>query len=109
MPDAPDEDVTTSQVDTPDESSAGKPKRRGRVRKKHTVGKVLLATSLVLALTTGLGVAYLYRHLNGNLDVIDVTNQLGDDRPEKEEATGPQEPLNILVMGSDDRDAAGNN
>lgn len=109
MPDAPDEDVTTDAVDRPAESSAAKPKRRARVKKKHTVGKVLLATSLVLALATGLGVVYLYRHLNGNLDVVDVTNQLGEDRPDKEEATGPKEPLNILVMGSDDRDAAGNN
>ena len=37
-----------------------------------------------------------------------MTDQLGD-RPEKQEVAGPQEPLNILVMGSDDRDAAGNN
>jgi LCP family protein required for cell wall assembly len=64
---------------------------------------------VVLALVTGLGVVYLYRHLNGNLDVVDVSEQLGTDRPEKEEVAGPQEPLNILVMGSDDRDAAGNN
>jgi LCP family protein required for cell wall assembly len=84
------------------------PKRRGRTGKRRTVGRVLLATAVVLALATGLGVVYLYRHLNGNLDVIDVTDQLGD-RPEKQEVAGPQEPLNILVMGSDDRDAAGNN
>ena len=84
------------------------PKRRGRTGKRRTVGRVLLATAVVLALATGLGVVYLYRHLNGNLDVVDVTDQLGD-RPEKKEVAGPQEPLNILVMGSDDRDAAGNN
>ena len=84
------------------------PKRRGRTGKRRTVGRVLLATAVVLALATGLGVVYLYRHLNGNLDVVDVTDQLGD-RPEKQEVAGPQEPLNILVMGSDDRDAAGNN
>jgi len=84
------------------------PKRRGRTGKRRTVGRVLLATAVVLALATGLGVVYLYRHLNGNLDVVDVTDQLGD-RPEKQDVAGPQEPLNILVMGSDDRDAAGNN
>jgi len=84
------------------------PKRRGRTGKRRTVGRVLLATAVVLALATGLGVVYLYRHLNGNLDVIDVTDQLGD-RPEKQEVAGPQEPINVLVMGSDDRDAAGNN
>lgn len=101
MPD--EDDATTAPADS------GAPKRRGRVKKKHTIGKVLLVTSLVLALATGLGVVYLYRHLNGNLDVIDVTKQLGEDRPDKEEVEGPQEPLNILVMGSDTREGAGNN
>jgi LCP family protein required for cell wall assembly len=99
MPDAPRE-----ETQAPPEA----PKRRGRMGKRRTVGRVLLATAVVLALATGLGVVYLSRHLNGNLDVVDVTDQLGD-RPEKQEVAGPQEPLNILVMGSDDRDAAGNN
>jgi LCP family protein required for cell wall assembly len=99
MPDAPREET---------QAPAEAPKRRGRAGKRRTVGRVLLATAVVLALATGLGVVYLYRHLNGNLDVVDVTDQLGD-RPEKQEVAGPQEPLNILVMGSDDRDAAGNN
>lgn len=99
----PDDDAASTQ---PQESGA--PKRRGRVKKKHTVGKVLLATSLVLALGTGLGVVYLYRHLNGNLDVLDVTEQLGP-RPEKKKVEGPKEPLNVLVMGSDTREGEGNN
>ena len=80
----------------------------GKVKKKHTVGKVLLVVSLVLALVTGLGVAFLYRHLNGNLDVLDVTEQL-TDRPDKKEVEGPKEPLNVLVMGSDTREGEGNN
>ncbi|HET9996805.1 MAG TPA: LytR family transcriptional regulator, partial [Nocardioides sp.] len=88
--------------------SLGKPKRRGRVKKRHTVGRVLLVTSVVLALVTGLSTLYLYRHYNGNLDVIDVGEQIVD-RPVKKEVEGPKEPLNILVMGSDDRDAPGNN
>jgi LCP family protein required for cell wall assembly len=93
---------------SPAPTSDGAPKRRGKAQRKHTVGKVLLATSLVLALATGLGVTYLYRHLNGNLDVIDVSDQL-ENRPDKKGLSGPQEPLNVLVMGSDDRDAEGNN
>jgi LCP family protein required for cell wall assembly len=84
------------------------PKRRGRAKKKHTVGKVLLAASLALALITGLSVAFLYRHLNGNLNVLDVTAQL-ENRPEKKEVEGPKEPLNVLVMGSDTREGEGNN
>src|SRR3954463_4449885 len=84
------------------------PKRRGRVRKRHTVGRVLLAALVVLALVTGLSVAFLYRHLNGNLNVLDVTSQL-ENRPDKVAVSGPQEPLNILVMGSDNRDCQGCN
>jgi LCP family protein required for cell wall assembly len=88
--------------------SEAKPKRRAKVKKRHTVGRVLLVTSVILALVTGLSTLYLYRHYNGNLDVIDVSDQIVD-RPEKKEVEGPKEPLNILVMGSDDRDAPGNN
>jgi LCP family protein required for cell wall assembly len=88
--------------------AAGGPKRRGKVRKRHTVGKVLLCTVLVLAMVTGLGTIWLYRHLNGNLNVVDVTGQL-EHRPAKVAVQGPQEPLNVLVMGSDSRDCSGCN
>ncbi len=86
----------------------GAPKRRGRVKKKHTVGYVVLASLVTLALVTGLSIVFLYRHLNGNLNVEDVTSALGD-RPEKVVDEGPQEPLNVLVMGSDSRDCEGCN
>jgi LCP family protein required for cell wall assembly len=95
-----------SENSTPATEGDGAPKRRGKTKKKHTVGRVLLATCVVLALVTGLGVIYLYRHLNGNLTVVDITNQL-TDRPTKHKVQGPQEPLNILVMGSDDRSCEG--
>ena len=52
----------------------GAPKRRGKVRKRHTIGKVVLASVLVMAMATGLGTIWLYRHLNGNLNVVDVTD-----------------------------------
>ncbi|MBA3780746.1 MAG: LCP family protein [Nocardioides sp.] len=96
-----------SETET-DESSErpAAPKRRGRVKKKHTVGYVVLASLVTLALVTALSIVFLYRHLNGNLNVQDVTNALGDDRPVKV-ASGPQEPLNVLVMGSDTRDCDG--
>ena len=84
------------------------PKRRGRVRKRHTVGKVVLASVLVLGLVTGLSMVFLYRHLNGNINVVDVTDQL-TNRPAKVDVAGPQEPMNILVMGSDSRDCEGCN
>ena len=94
----------------PSESGAATPsgpKRRATPKRRHTVGKVLLSTLVVLALATGLGVVYLYRHLNGNLEVLDPTDQLSD-RPSKL-VDGPKGPLNILVMGSDTREGAGNN
>src|SRR3954451_13926658 len=87
---------------------SGAPKRRGRARRRHTIGKVLLASALVLAMVTGLGTIWLYRHLNGNLSVLDPTTQL-TDRPDKVAVDGPKEPLNVLVMGSDSRDCAGCN
>ena len=86
-----------------------KGKRRGKGRRTHTVAKVLLSSVLVLGLVTGLGVTFLYRHLNGNLNVEDLNAQLGDDRPDEVEVEGPKDPINILVMGSDSRDGAGNN
>lgn len=89
-------------------ATSGAPKRRADGHRRHTVGIVLLSSVVVLALVTALSVVFLYRHLNGNLTVADVTGQL-EDRPEKEDVAGPQEPINILVMGSDDRDAEGNN
>jgi LCP family protein required for cell wall assembly len=93
---------------SPEPARPTAPKRRGRSKKKHTIGKVLLAVSVVLALCTGLGVAYLYRHLGGNLNELDVTTQL-ENRPDKKDVEGPKEPLNVLVMGSDTREGEGNN
>ena len=80
------------------------PRRKGR---RHSVGKVILAVVVVLALATGLSVVLLYRHFNGNLNVVDVLPQL-QNRPAKVAVEGPQEPLNILVMGSDTRQGKGN-
>ena len=85
------------------------PKRRGKIRKRHTVAKVVLVSVVVLAMVTGLGVVFLYRHFNGNLTELEVTDAQLGPRPEKLAATGPQEPLNILVMGSDSREGEGNN
>lgn len=90
------------------QSDPGVPKRRGRTRKRHTIGKALLATTLVLVMATGLGTVWLYRHLNGNLNVLDPTAQLSN-RPDKVKVEGPKEPLNVLVMGSDSRDCEGCN
>jgi LCP family protein required for cell wall assembly len=86
----------------------GAPKRKAKTRKRHTVAKVVLASVLVLAMVSGLGTIWLYRHLNSNLNVLDISDQL-TDQPEKIAVEGPHEPLNILVMGSDSRDCEGCN
>lgn len=86
----------------------GAPKRKAKTRKRHTVAKVLVASVVVLGMVTGLGTIWLYRHLNGNLNVLDPTAQMSN-RPDKVEVEGPKEPLNILVMGSDSRDCEGCN
>ena len=96
------------QRDPGDPADPGAPKRKAKKRKRHTVAKVLLATVLVLAMVTGLGTIWLYRHLNSNLNVLDISDQL-TDQPEKIAVEGPHEPLNILVMGSDSRDCEGCN
>jgi LCP family protein required for cell wall assembly len=87
-----------------DDSVAGK--RKGKVKTRHTVGRVVLATMVVISLATGLSVVYLYRHYNSNLNVLDVGNAI-KNRPEHVAPTGPSGPINILVMGSDNRDAPG--
>ena len=83
-------------------------RRRGRGRPSHRVVKVLAASLLALGLVTGLSVAFVYRHLNGNYTHKDLDDWLGDDRPPVVEVEGPHKPLNILVMGADTREGAGN-
>ena len=92
--------------DSSPEAPSGAPKRKGKAARKHTVGRVILISALVLALVTGLGMVYLVRHLNGNIETGDL-DALGSDRPEKV-YKGNGEPLNILVMGDDTRSGAGN-
>lgn len=87
----------------------GGPKGGKRKRKlhRHTVAKVITASLLSLALATGVSVVLVYNHWNANLDHIEV-DALLDNRPAKKEVEGPQEPLNILIMGSDTREGEGN-
>ncbi|MGA8846336.1 MAG: LCP family protein [Nocardioides sp.] len=99
----------TQDLMQPAPPGPGGPKRRGRKKPRRRVATLLVAGGASLSLVLGLGGAYFYRHLNDNLDVIDVQRQL-TDRPDKQILdTGPQEPINLLVMGSDSREGEGNN
>ncbi|MBZ5735120.1 LCP family protein [Nocardioides sp. TRM66260-LWL] len=97
-----------SPSDAPSRRAPVRGKRRARRRRRHSVGLGVLVTLLALALVAGLGTAYVYRDLNANLTLVDIDQQIVGPRPTKAPATGPQEPLNILVMGSDTRDGVGN-
>ncbi|CAB4937182.1 unannotated protein [freshwater metagenome] len=88
------------------EAPAGAPKRKGKVARKHTVGRVILVSALVLALITGLGTIYFVRHLNGNITGVSLAEIGGEAPPKLYKGNG--QPLNILVMGSDTREGAGN-
>ena len=60
-----------------------------------------LAIVLVLV-STGLVIAY--KKLEGNINAISIGDALGQRPPETVEVEGPKKPLNMLVMGSDNRD-----
>ena len=87
------------------DAAAGR--RRARSRKRHTVLKVVISTLVVLGMITGLGVAYLYRDLNGNLTIANYQSQFVEKAPKKVQFAGPTDPINILIMGEDSRSCAG--
>lgn len=64
-------------------------------------------TAVVVSLALAFGGLFVYRHLEGNITSLDTTKALGTDRPEKVDE-GPKGPLNILLLGSDTREGAGN-
>lgn len=81
-------------------------RRRGKRRApqpRRTVVRVIVASLVSLGLVTGVGVALVYAHWNGNLNRKDVSG-LVTDRPDR---SGGKE-VNILVMGDDTRAGKGN-
>jgi LCP family protein required for cell wall assembly len=107
LPDSNDSQLDRLSSDDPS-SAIARPKRRGRGKKRYKVFTVLVSTVVALALAVTLGAAYWLRHLDDNIDYQDYDAQL-TNRPTKVAVdTGPQEPLNLLVMGSDTREGAGN-
>ena len=98
-----DQDLSTDRP-------APRPGRRRREnaerRHRRTVWRVVLISQLCLALLTAGTVAVAYDRLDSGLEVQDIEDQLMN-RPEKKEVEGPKEPLNILVLGTDDRGCEG--
>lgn len=79
------------------------PKRRGKAKKRHTVGTVIMATMLALTLVVGLGAVAFYRTISGNLNESSALDDV-NNRPE-EFGKGA---IRILVMATDTREGEGN-
>ena len=80
------------------------PRQVDRVR-KHRVLKIV-AVSVASVLVIVLAGGYLvYQHLNHNISSMDVTKDLGTDRPSQVAPAKnvPTKPLNVLILGSDTR------
>ena len=82
-------------------------RHRGESRKRHHVARFFGYFALTMTICIGLFSAYTYRHLNENLNTINIEKQLGV-RPDEVDVEGPKYPLNILVMGSDTREGDNN-
>ena len=80
-----------------------------RLRKHRVLKTVAICVSglLVVLLVGGFLV---YRHLDGNIKSLDVATGLGTDRPTAmpKKKGVPNKPMNVLLIGSDSRDGAGN-
>ncbi|MCU7820517.1 LCP family protein [Kitasatospora sp. DSM 101779] len=78
------------------ETRTAEKKPRSRRRKILLAGA---ATVVALAVAGGGFAFWTYRHLEGNLDTVDIDKALGEDRP----APLPTGAQDILVLGSDSR------
>ncbi len=77
------------------------PRHRDHVPKHRVIRAVAIAVAAALVVTLTAGF-FVYRHLEGNIDSLDVTAALGDDRPtEIIPEDVEHKPLNILLLGSD--------
>jgi LCP family protein required for cell wall assembly len=72
--------------------------------RRRTIIKRVLVVVGVLAVLLASGLVVAYKKLEGNINDISISESLGTDRPDTVKVQGPKEPLNVLVMGSDNRD-----
>ncbi len=100
--DEPTDDATDDATD--DRPGGGPPGKRRRVL------TVVVAALVVLVLVVVGGGFLVYEHLNHNIKSLDTTKALGTDRPSAyvPKTPTPQDPLNILLLGSDTRQGKGN-
>jgi LCP family protein required for cell wall assembly len=78
-------------------------------RHRGAVWATILASQLVIALVTALGVVLVHRDLNNNIaEGKEVEHRVQEVLPDGVADDAPEKPLNILVMGSDSRVGDGN-
>ena len=84
--------------------SEEEPRHKGHLpRRRKITNRVLIGLCVVLVIaSTAFVIAY--KKLEGNINAISINEALGDDRPDSVDVEGPKKPLNVLVMGSDNRD-----
>lgn len=85
-----------------EESRAGEPRHRDKSSRSHKIIKRTLVVLSVLAIVLATAIVVAYNQLQGNIHQVNI--DLGTDRPTRTVVTGPQQPLNVLVLGSDSRD-----
>jgi LCP family protein required for cell wall assembly len=89
-----------SEIEVP--LSEEEPRRPDRRTRRRRILKRIGIGALVLVVVLSTALVVVYKKLEGNIHPISVAG-LGTDRPKKPKVAGPQEPLNVLIMGSDDR------
>ncbi|MEZ5117173.1 MAG: LCP family protein [Candidatus Nanopelagicales bacterium] len=81
-------------------------------RRRRWPRVVLASLSVVVLMATvaGAGYAAMYTKLQGNVRVLDISNQVGSDRPVPQvvDEQGNYTPVTVLLMGSDSRQGKGN-
>jgi LCP family protein required for cell wall assembly len=77
-------------------------KHREAGSRRPVLRAVAASTAMVLLVLAG-SLFLTYRHLEGNITVSSGFEQITGGRPEEVEVEGPKRPLNILILGSDDR------
>jgi LCP family protein required for cell wall assembly len=82
--------------------SEEEPRRPDRRTHRRRVLKRIGIGALVVVLLLSTALVVVYKKLEGNIHQISDVG-LGKDRPDKPKVSGPKEPLNVLIMGSDDR------
>ncbi|MFF9481766.1 LCP family protein [Streptomyces sp. NPDC014733] len=72
-------------------------------RRRRRGLRIAAWTALGVVAVGGAGTAYLWSHLNGNLQGVDINAALGKDRP----GASKDGAMNILLLGSDSRAGTG--